>query len=373
MIWPATSTTTPLTTDAITVPNTLTPSCEHSITPPFSEAYHGRAAGDQRARVDPVVTARRGCRFPPGSATVLPVTRDLPGVSERVARAIEHLESGKPDLGPLRGLTADELNELVARVGWGYATSARMKDAVQNLYEQRRAEELAQRADSAARPAPAPVETKRGFLSHVSTDYLLADHFRRALEDGAPGVTYFMASQRGHIPSGDPWCETIFNELKGADRFLILLTPSSVERLWVAFETGAAWMSGRPRVLLAAGGLETADISTPLSALQVLFLDGPRGRDALLQCFDQLGSRPPADPEAFLGKVPDLARAGTEAAGRESGWQFAPLSDGRFLAWEGPLDHLEDRDRVGGERPEFAAALQQAGLALPGARCSSPT
>src|SRR5438034_762609 len=33
------------------------------------------------------------------------------------------------------GLTADELNEVLATVPWGYKTTPRMKDAVQNLFE----------------------------------------------------------------------------------------------------------------------------------------------------------------------------------------------------------------------------------------------
>ena len=67
--------------------------------------------------------------------------------SERVDRAIAYLNGGRRELGPLKemGLSADEYNEVLAAVSWGYATSPHMKDAVQNLYEQRRAEEAAGR------------------------------------------------------------------------------------------------------------------------------------------------------------------------------------------------------------------------------------
>lgn len=187
--------------------------------------------------------------------------------------------------------------------------------------------------------------TNRGFLSHVSTDRALAEHFRTVLEGGAHDVKYFMASQRGAIRSGDPWCETIFRELRSADRFLILLTPTSVTRLWVSFETGAGWMSKQPIVLLAVGGLQMSQIPTPLSELHVLSLDGDGGRDALLQAFEQLGSRPPDDLDGFLREAHRLAASGTEEAVRESGWSGVQVGS-RFYVWDGPLDDLEDRDPI---------------------------
>jgi hypothetical protein len=204
---------------------------------------------------------------------------------------------------------------------------------------------LAKLETLAGDPPPGSSETKRGFISHVSTDYLLADYLRAALEAGASGVTYFMASQRGHIQSGDPWCQTILNELKRADRFLILLTPASIKRLWVSFETGAAWMSGVPRVLVAVGGLESKGLPTPLSELQVLFLDGSRGRDAVVQMFEQLGSQPPDDLDHFVAGLSEFVRAGAQAAADEGGWQGVQVGP-RFYAWDGPLEELKDWEPV---------------------------
>jgi len=210
-------------------------------------------------------------------------------------------------------------------------------------------------------PIDARAATNRGFLSHVATDHALAVYLKELLEAGAPGANYFLASQRGHIPSGDPWCEVILREVKRADRFLVLLTPASVDRLWVSFETGAAWMSGHPRVLLAAGGLRLDDIPTPLSELQVLSLDGSQGANALVQALEQLGSQPPADIEAALERTQLLARAALQSAALERGWKYVALPDGAtFLAWDGPLDHLEDRPAVK-DRLEFGTALDEAG------------
>jgi hypothetical protein len=191
--------------------------------------------------------------------------------------------------------------------------------------------------------SPKKADTNRGFISHVPGDYALADYLRRALEAGAPGVTYFMSSERGHINSGVAWCEKIFEELKQADRFLILLTPASIERLWVSFETGAAWMTEWPCVLLAAG--LQAPVPQPLSMLQVLFLDGPRPRDAVVQAFEQLGSEPPADLHRFLARVPHLVQAGAEQEAGNAGWHGVPLGHD-FYAWDGPLNRLADYEPV---------------------------
>jgi hypothetical protein len=210
-------------------------------------------------------------------------------------------------------------------------------------------------------PRPDVTATRRGFLSHVATDHDLAEHFRVALEAGTPGVTYFMASKSGAIPSGDPWCKTILDELKRADRFLVLLTPASVERLWVGFESGGASMTGRPLVPLAAGGLLLKDIPTPFSELQVLSLDGPQGRAELLEAFNRLGCAPPADPDAFLATAQELARRGLPAWAQSRGTESVALDHGRFLAWGEGLDHLQDEESVS-ERSEFTAALHKAGI-----------
>src|SRR5207249_4841046 len=70
--------------------------------------------------------------------------------------------------------------------------------------------------EALATTGPTRRVTLRGFLSHAASDEPLARHLRLALEAGAPGVTYFQASHRGHIPPGDSWCGPILDALRGA-------------------------------------------------------------------------------------------------------------------------------------------------------------
>ncbi len=206
--------------------------------------------------------------------------------------------------------------------------------------------------------APARPGTNVGFLSHAATDYDLANHLRLGLQQGAPGVEYFLASHRGHIPAGDSWCGPIFAHLRRADRFVILLTPASVGSRWVAFEAGAGWTGqpDHPLVVLCVG-IEPKEVPTPFAELQLLLLDGVRGRDALLAAFERLGSRPPDDVEGFLAKARVLADACGIEGLREQGWTGERVAD-RFFAWAGPLDDLSDQPGVRLVKSELEALLE---------------
>ncbi len=63
--------------------------------------------------------------------------------NERVLQAVAYFEEGNADLVPLHemGLTAADLDEILALVAWGDKASLEVKDAVERLYEARLAEE----------------------------------------------------------------------------------------------------------------------------------------------------------------------------------------------------------------------------------------
>ena len=202
-----------------------------------------------------------------------------------------------------------------------------------------------------------PQRTPRGFLSHAAEDRALADHLRLGLERGTPGLRYFMASLPGHITPGADFFNSVLRELQEADRYLVLLTPRSHERLWIAFEAGAACMfDERPRVLLCAGGLERKDVGAPLRHLQLLSLDDDGG-SALKEMFQRLQSPLPDDLVAFFARAKELGQSPVVREGLDVG--------GRSYGWTPALDALEDRGAAYLDEDEVRTldqALEERGL-----------
>jgi hypothetical protein len=206
---------------------------------------------------------------------------------------------------------------------------------------------------SAQRQLPVPFSNRgKIFLSHAAADHDLAVFVRTALS----GNEVFMASKAGDIRPGDDWLLAIQAELKAASAYVVLLTPNSVDRPWVSFEGGAAWMSERRLVFVVAGGLRVEEVPYPLAAFQILSLERP---DHVRAVFEELGI-PISDPGGFADAITKTGISLREAKDEADGWQGVQVED-RFYAWRGALDGLEDRE------PDFAdkalyAALQGAGM-----------
>jgi len=111
------------------------------------------------------------------------------------------------------------------------------------------------------------------FLSHAAADHRLAALIGDALKSAAPGLQLFVASKPGEIPTGEEWLREIKSRLRASDTYIVLLTPISVERPWIWFETGAAWMGDRKLIPVVGGGLSKAAVPYPLGAHQALSLD----------------------------------------------------------------------------------------------------
>jgi hypothetical protein len=196
-------------------------------------------------------------------------------------------------------------------------------------------EESPPTADVTSPPVAPTVERRGLFLCHAVTDRLLAQYVRRWL----PDLDVFMASRPGDIPPGTEWLGKIQSELRAADTYLVLLTPNSIDRPWVWFESGAAWMTERRLVPTTAGGLSVGQVPYPLAAFQVLSLENPDEAEAV---FGALG-QPLPRPSQFAQKVRKLAAGAVDQGRVERGW--SGIQSGRqFYAWAGPLEALQDRD-----------------------------
>jgi len=194
---------------------------------------------------------------------------------------------------------------------------------------------------------------RRIFLSHAADDAALAHHVANVLRHGADQLKVFVASRAGDIPPGADWLDTIEAELRKADTYVLLLTPRSVQRLWLWYESGAAWMSERAFIPLTAAGLSKGEVPYPLGARQALSLDDPAD---VQQMAKGLGVTI-HDVAAFCATVKELSKALPQA----NETQFRGVAvDGRFFAWEGPLHKLDELTPVP-ELPGLPEALRAAG------------
>jgi TIR domain len=195
------------------------------------------------------------------------------------------------------------------------------------------------------------------FLSHASADQHIAKYVQERLTDGKHGLKVFLSSVPGHIPAGSDWLARVKGEIDDADAYLILLTPASITRPWVIFETGAAWMSKRALLPVRAGGLAASDLPMPLGTFQTLSFEDPR---EAFHVFTQLGSRL-GDPEGFAARVRELGRTSNATGAVDAEWEGILIND-RYFAWAGPyLYSVQDR-RSTPEPPELIHALRERGF-----------
>jgi len=95
--------------------------------------------------------------------------------------------------------------------------------------------------------------TYRLFISHGGDDTFIVKEFLTPKVSSAGALVFLDA---GRLEYGDDFRRAIFDELADADELLVLLTPSSVQRPWVAAEIGAALVRGKRVVAVRYGPSE---------------------------------------------------------------------------------------------------------------------
>jgi len=106
------------------------------------------------------------------------------------------------------------------------------------------------------------------FISCASMDSLIANELRVELEQA--GLVCFMAEK--NIEAGSDWSEEIRKALYQSDKIVLLVTPNSLNRPWLLFETGAAWIL-RKTVIPALMYVEPEQLLDPTSRQQSRILE----------------------------------------------------------------------------------------------------
>jgi hypothetical protein len=111
------------------------------------------------------------------------------------------------------------------------------------------------------------------FISHVTEQAKLAVRLKRRItEDFLGQIMVFVSSDTESISAGDIWFASLGQALRESNLFIVLCSPQNVERPWVNFELGAAWMRSMPVIPICFGGLEPCDLTMPLLAYEALEL-----------------------------------------------------------------------------------------------------
>src|SRR5690349_13398968 len=78
----------------------------------------------------------------------------------------------------------------------------------------------------------------RVFISHFTAEKKIAASFQNFFRDAFPSVDVFRSSDAESIPTGEGQYRTIIDALTSSEVMIVLLSPDSVRRPWVPFETG---------------------------------------------------------------------------------------------------------------------------------------
>jgi hypothetical protein len=110
------------------------------------------------------------------------------------------------------------------------------------------------------------------FISPATANSNIARTLAEVLEAAHEDVTAFVVSRPGDIGADEDWLKGIEDALQKADVYIIVLTPESILRPWVNFESGAAWFFRRKLIFVRIKALSTGEIPMPIASRQVYSL-----------------------------------------------------------------------------------------------------
>lgn len=107
------------------------------------------------------------------------------------------------------------------------------------------------------------------FVSHVAEEASIANILKSHLASDFLGfVDLFVSSDLESIRAGANFLTSIEEALKEASALVAICSRASLNRPWVNFEVGAAWMRRIPIVPVCHSGLKLKDLPIPFSLLQ---------------------------------------------------------------------------------------------------------
>lgn len=107
------------------------------------------------------------------------------------------------------------------------------------------------------------------FLSHISEERRMAIQLKESLQALFSGdVQVFTSSDTISIASGKNWLTSVKEAMNRATAVLVLSSRSSVQRSWVQFELGCAWIRELPIIPICHSGMRLTDLPLPLALME---------------------------------------------------------------------------------------------------------
>ena len=137
------------------------------------------------------------------------------------------------------------------------------------------------------------------FISFIHEEEYAAKLMSRFLRHQfGDDVDTFRSSDQNAIYAGEEWMARIFQELKTTKVLISMLSPTSVNRPWINFEAGAAWMGDTKVIPVCFGGLTIANLPKPYSSLQAVEIEtAPACHYLAASIAHHLGKEPPEWPD----------------------------------------------------------------------------
>lgn len=113
------------------------------------------------------------------------------------------------------------------------------------------------------------------FISLIYEEQRIAQavqgYLKENLKDlGRPDV--FLSADDWQVFGGEVWLDRIKQELREARVVILMLSSRSVQRPWINFEAGAAWLADKAVIPVCFGGLTKGNMPKPYSGIQGLDL-----------------------------------------------------------------------------------------------------
>src|SRR5438552_8760976 len=109
------------------------------------------------------------------------------------------------------------------------------------------------------------------FLSHETAAKREAVRLKELLQKASTDTSVFLTSDWYSLESGAPWFSPLVEQLRKCDHLVTVVTrPDTFRNLWINFEIGAAFGSGKYPKILVFGGVPLYAIPSPIVGLQLI-------------------------------------------------------------------------------------------------------